>query len=329
MTLERCDVLMTSPLHPDARNDSFARLDARVLADCNIDGRPSCLPSVVIARDGVPPEWIEMNPRLSGVVRHGTGTDYIPLDTATKHGVLVANLPDVNPPSVAEHAIAMMLSLQRGLGEGDRLIRAGGWTSARMLTGARRIGGRRLGIVGSGAVARSIVTRLDGWNVGIRMSSPSGRHIADLPTAPLEQLMAWSDVLILATSLTPKTHHLINRENISFMRKEAMLVNVSRGALVDQDALFEALASGLIRGAALDVFEHEPYAPHHAVTGLNVLMSPHVAGGTTDDVIALSERSMEAAVQILSGSSPEFIVNTAVLPAWRKRQSSRIERNTE
>jgi len=224
---------------------------------------------------------------------------------------VVANTPDVLTEATAELAIALMLDLARRVSEGDRFLRSGerwDWAPTFMLGSSLR--GRTLGIVGLGRIGAE-VARLGG-ELGMRVvyTTPGGPRPSPYEWLPLAELLECADVVSLHCPLLPETRHLIGREELRAMRRDAFLVNTARGPIVDEDALVDGLAGGEIAGAALDVFEHEP-AVHEGLLGLdNVVLTPHLGSATDETRTAMGMLCVSALKSVLlEGRVPENVVN--------------------
>lgn len=248
---------------------------------------------------------------LRVVANYAVGYDNVDVDAATRRGVFVANTPDVLTEATAELAIALMLDLARRVSEGDRFLRSGerwDWAPTFMLGSSPS--GRTLGIVGLGRIGAE-VARI-GRELGMRVvyTTPGGPRPSPYAWLPLAELLERSDVVSLHCPLLPETRHLIGREELRAMRRDAFLVNTARGPIVDEDALFEGLAAGEIAGAALDVFEHEP-AVHEGLLGLdNVVLTPHLGSATHETRTAMGMLCVSALKSVLlEGRVPENVVN--------------------
>jgi glyoxylate reductase len=252
---------------------------------------------------------------LSVVANYAVGYDNVDVDAATRRGVFVANTPDVLTEATAELAIAPMLALARRVSEGDRFLRSGerwDWAPTFMLGSSPR--GRTLGIVGLGRIGAE-VARL-GRELGMRVvyTVPGGPRASSYEWLPLAELLECSDVVSLHCPLLPETRHLIGREELRSMRRDAFLVNTARGPIVREEALVEGLVGGEIAGAALDVFEHEP-AVHEGLLGLdNVVLTPHLGSATHETRTAMGMLCVSALKSILlERRVPENVVNRHVV----------------
>ena len=252
-------------------------------------------------------------PQLKHVAIFGVGTDNLDLDAATRHGVLISNCPGENARSVAEHAIALMFAVARMIPAYDRDVRAGLW---RHYDGVE-LAGRTLGVLGLGSIGRHVARMALGLGMKVVAWSPTRdeARAAALGVTQLELggVLRQADVLQVCVALSERTRGLIGARQFSLMKPGAILVNTARAPIVDEAALIEALRSGRLRGAGLDVFAPEPLAPDSPLRELeNLVLTPH-AGWVTDDA---RRRLLIAPVRNLANwlaGSPTNIVNQAVL----------------
>ncbi|AMW14970.1 phosphoglycerate dehydrogenase [Streptomyces qaidamensis] len=252
---------------------------------------------------------IGTSPDLRVVARLGVGLDNIAVDTATEQGVWVTNVPDYCVEEVSDHAVGMVLAWTRGLAVLDREVRAGRWNpaSARL----RRLSTLTCGIVGFGRIGRATARRLGAFGCRILAHDPHPpRDAPGVEMTGLEELLRRSDVVILHVPLTPATHHIIGSDQLALMRPGGLLVNVSRGGLVDTDAVIKALDSGHLDGAAFDVLETEPDVPAGLSAQPGALLTPHVAFSSDASVIELRRRAAEEVVRVLAGGTPAHACNT-------------------
>jgi glyoxylate reductase len=213
-------------------------------------------------------------PQLRIVANYAVGVNNIDLDACRRRGVVVSNTPDVLTEATAELMIALVLALLRRVAEGDRLIRRGErWVWGPNLMLGRGLGGLTLGLVGHGRIGQAVERLAVGHGMRVAWSSRDRGQ-------PLDTLLADSDVVSLHLPLTEETHHLIDAAALGLMKPTAVLVNTSRGPIVDEGALVEALADGRIAGAALDVFEHEPEVHPGLLELENVVLVPHLGSAT-------------------------------------------------
>ena len=273
----------------------------------------------LITRSKLPDDIFDAAPRLKAVAIHGTGTDLVPLESANEHGVMVSNLPGINAESVAEYCVMAMLMLTRNILAITAAMRTEPWDVARKgQATADELEGATVGIIGVGEIGRRVAKICrDGF--GMRVLG-NQRRLDRLPPqvekATLETLLGESDFVIVACPLTKETRHLLNARTLGLMRKTAWIVNVGRGAVIEEASLIEFLREKRIAGAMLDVYEHYRIAPGHALFGLdNVILTPHLAGGT---ISARKRASVAAAAEMtrmLAGERPLNLVNPEALAA--------------
>ena len=236
------------------------------------------------------------------VARLGVGLDNIAVDEATRRGIWVTNVPDYCIEEVSDHAVAMLLAWARGLVRFDGEVRAGRWepASARL----RRVRDLTCGIIGLGRTGRRTAEKLRGF--GVRLLGHARRAdsaMTGVEITTLEELLSRSDAVIVHLPLTADTHHLLDRERIALMKPGAVLVNVSRGAVIDTGALIDALESGQLGGAALDVLEDEPRVPPGLLRP-DVILTPHIAFSSDASLRELRSKASEEVVRVLRGARP-------------------------
>lgn len=246
---------------------------------------------------------VGLSPNLRIVARLGVGLDNIAVDEATRRGIWVTNVPDYCFEEVADHSVGMLLSFTRGLMHFDREVKAGRWepSTARL----RRLRSMTVGILGYGRIGRSTAQKLNGFGARVLAYTRSPKTEQGVEFVPLDQLLRESDALIVHIPLTPETKHLLNRERFASMKKGAIIVNVSRGAVIDTEALIEALRSGHIGGAALDVLENEPNVPAGLLEQPNVMLTPHIAFTSDASLRELRTWASEEVVRVLQGKPPK------------------------
>jgi D-3-phosphoglycerate dehydrogenase / 2-oxoglutarate reductase len=250
---------------------------------------------LIVGVDPVSAAVLDAGP-LQVVVRFGSGTDNVDLEAARRRGVRVAATPGANARSVAELAIGLLLALARHLVLHDREVRSGSWSRH---TGIE-LAGRRLGVVGYGAVGRQVAGIARAIGMEVTATDPMVRE-ADVPLVDLETLLAASDAVTLHAPLADDTRGMIGAAELGRMQRQALLINTSRGGLVDERALAEALAAGRIRGAAFDTFQREPPEGSRLLELDNFIASPHAGGATVEAVT----RAGVAAVHALLAREPD------------------------
>jgi D-3-phosphoglycerate dehydrogenase len=274
----------------------------------------------IIIRSKLPDDIFEAAPRVRAVTIHGTGTDLVPLAAASAKGVLVANLPGENAQSVAEYCVMAMLMLARNVVAIGAAMRAQPWDEARKLAmAAREISGLTAGIVGVGEIGKRIA-KICRNGFGMRVLG-NQRRMDRLPPeaegASLDELVAQADFVVIACPLTPETQHLFNAVRLGAMKRDAWLINVGRGPVVDETALIDALHERRIAGAMLDVYEHYRIAPGHPLFALNnVILTPHLAGSTRESRARAAVRAADEMLRMLAGEKPRNLVNPE---AWNER----------
>jgi phosphoglycerate dehydrogenase-like enzyme len=256
----------------------------------------------------IPAEIFGSLPKLKMIVMPGVGTDLIPLEEAEKRGIVVANVPNTTSYVVAEHAIALMLGVAKQLAYQTAAIRSGRWEEV----GTLLVRGKTLGIIGTGGIGTQ-VARLGnafGMHVIAWTMHPSLQRAEALGVSYLEvdELLQDSEVIIICIPLTSTTHHLIGQREFEIVKSGVILVNVSRGKIVNQDALVAALNTGKVGGAGLDVFEEEPVpADSPLLKCKHLVLTPHV-GGTTPEAIALIDNGVvENIIAFLEGRPQNLV----------------------
>jgi D-3-phosphoglycerate dehydrogenase len=239
----------------------------------------------------------------------GTGTDNIDLESAGRRGITVCNTPGVNAFAVAEHAIALMLATGRKIPRIDREMRAGTWPRE-MLTQCL---GKTLGVFGTGTIGARVVTLARALGMDVLAWSARGdeanvRSLGARP-APKDEILRAADFVSLHLRLAPETRGFLTRREFALMKKTAIFINTGRGALVDREALLEALRTGRIAAAGLDVFHEEPLKPDDPVLGLaNVVLSPHNAGQTPEVIRDGLLRAVANVENFLKGAATDVVV---------------------
>jgi len=264
--------------------------------------------------DQIDREVIDAAPDLKIIANCAVGFNNIDTAYAAEKGIMVTNTPGVLTDTTADLTWALILSVARRIPESDRYTRAlrfKGWELDLML--GRDITGKRLGIVGMGRIGRAVALRAHSFRMEVAYTDPHPLDSSEEQTLkahrlPLDELLATSDVISLHSTLTPETHHLISSERLELMKPEAILVNVSRGPIVDESALAAALAAKKIWGAGLDVYEREP-AIEEALLGLdNVVLLPHIGSGSIHTRLKMSMMAVTNLIQGLRGMRPDNLV---------------------
>jgi len=251
----------------------------------------------------VGPGAIAGSPALRIVARYGVGLDNIAVDEATRRGIWVTNVPDFCVEEVSDHAVGLLLAWARGIVYFNGETHAGRWQPA--TARLQRVGHLTCGFVGYGRIGRRIACKLAPF--GPRMLACVERPRPGdgvVEVVALEDLLRCSQVVIVTAPLTTATRHLLNAERLALLPPGAFVINVSRGGLVDTDALLAALAQGRIAGAGLDVLESEPEVPAAVAQDPRIILTPHVAFSSDAAVTDLRRRASEEVVRVLSGAQP-------------------------
>lgn len=256
-------------------------------------------------------------PRLKAVSRYGVGVDTIDVQAATECGVVVSNVPDYGVDDVSDHAIALALTLARGIPDLDRGVRSGEnlLDSVKPL---RRFTSQTFGVIGLGLIGAATAAKAKA--LGFRalgydpLHTPGTTTKEGIQVVTLDELLAASDVVSLHVPLNKHTHHLINARTLGQFKVGATIVNTCRGGVIDTEALVDALKNGRIRAAGLDVFEEEPLPLNSGLLGLaGVVLTPHTAWYTEESSDELKRRTAENVVDACLGRRPRNIVNPEVL----------------
>ncbi|MGF1464419.1 MAG: 2-hydroxyacid dehydrogenase [Maricaulaceae bacterium] len=233
---------------------------------------------------------------LKLIANFGAGVDHIDVPAAAERGITVTNTPDVLTEDTADMTMALILATPRRLVEGANALRAGqfqGWTPTWLM--GRRVGGKRLGVLGMGRIGQAVARRAKAFGLQIHYHNrrPVSPAIEESLEATywdsLDQMLARVDILSIHCPKTPATYHLMNRRRLSLLQPEAYVVNTSRGEIIDEEALIELLQAGRIAGAGLDVFEHEPAVDPRLLELNNVVVLPHLGSATIESREAMGE----------------------------------------
>lgn len=259
------------------------------------------------------------SPSLRVVARSGVGFDRIDMAAATAHNVAITITPTANHEAVAEHALAMILAIAKGLFQGDRDVRQGGWS--KKPTSAVR--GKTLGVLGLGRIGRSMAIR----GAGVRMKVIAAEKYPDhvfirqhgIELVSFDDLLARSDYLTIHCPSNEETKNLFNRDVLSRMKAGSVLINTARGEIVEENDLADALKSGHLRAAGLDAFQHEPPDVSQPLFQLpQVLLTPHVAGADDVSSEAMAVEAAECIAKLYQGGWPEgAVVNSQLKAGWK------------
>jgi D-3-phosphoglycerate dehydrogenase len=306
----------------DLHEEALVRLQAEV--EVLGGGQLSHLPGVdaaIIGGSRVDGAFLDRaGPKLKLVVRHGIGYDAVDVAAATQRGILVANTPDAPTESTAEHTVGLLLAVAKQIVKGDQVIRTNAPWSRPQLRG-RELLEQRLGVVGYGRIGRRVVEICAlGLKMPVLVYDPYLDQCITLPTGvirvqDLPSLLSQADFVTLHTPLITATHHLIGEPELRLMKRGSYLINASRGAVVDETALIQALQDGHLAGAGLDVFDPEPPVPGNPLLRMdNVVVTPHIASNTGRGVWRMSQGVVDQVLQVLAGERPTYLLNPTAWP---------------
>jgi D-3-phosphoglycerate dehydrogenase len=261
--------------------------------------------------------------RLKVISRHGVGYDSVDVPAMSAAGVLVCNTPNAMPRPVATMALTLVLALAHRLLAKDRMTREGRWNDRvdHMGTG---LTGRTLGVVGAGRIGKELLRLAKTFDLRLLAADPYAEELElgylGAQKVPLETVMAESDFVVVTALLNEETRHLVNAAQIARMKPSAYLVNVARGPVVEEKALYEALSAKRIAGAGLDVFEEEPTPPTNPILRLdNVIVTPHALCWTDELFRNIARTAVGAVLAVHAGRRPQFVVDPAALAHPRAR----------
>lgn len=287
----------------------FAQIsgEEEILARCrDADG-------IILQYAPLPRKMLEALPRCKVLSRYGVGVDTIDVEAATELGIIVANVPDYCMEEVSDHTLALFLSLVRKVMSLERSIRLGTW-DFRIAVPIHRLKGRTYGIVGCGRIGREVAKRVGAFGLRVIGYDPYINEVEGIELVSFEKLLAQSDFISIHCSLTESTHHLLGRDQFRKMERKPIVLNVSRGAVVDEAALIEALEREWISGAGLDVLETEPPdAKSPLLKRDNVILTPHIAYYSEESKSEMKRRTAENVFNVLTGKLPNSVVNKEVV----------------
>jgi phosphoglycerate dehydrogenase-like enzyme len=288
------------------------------------DDVPELTPELIEGYDGlyhfsprVTRASLEGVKRLAVLARHGVGLDVIDVDACTENGIAVTVTPEGVRRPMASAALALMLALAHRLVERNAAFHAGRWQDGRFALIGAGLSDRTLGVIGFGSIGRELVRLVRPFGMRVLVTTPRLTRGEELEhgvaRVALETLLEESDFVVVACPLTPETYRMLDARRLALMKPSAFLINVARGAIVDQGALVAALRTGRLAGAGLDVFEHEPVPSGDPLVGLpNVVAAPHALGYTEELFGSCVRGACAAIVAVARGEVPPSLVNPAV-----------------
>jgi len=271
---------------------------------------------LLTSRDRVTKKVLEAARRLKIIGKYGVGVDSIDLDAASEKGIIVTVTPGANADSVAEHTIALMLALCKKLIPSFERVKEGGWKDLDLK--AMELKGKCVGIIGLGVIGGKVAEKLKGFRVHLLATDPyiskDSIEKLDAELLPLNELLHRSDIVTIHVPLTVETKAIIGECELRRMKNTAILINTSRGKVVNENALYCALKEGWINGAGFDVFESEPLPKNHPFTTLdNVILTPHFASWTCESLKTEAFMAAEQILKVFLGETPDHVVNPEVL----------------
>ncbi len=274
---------------------------------------------LIVSSAPITREFLGELPKLKGLVRLGIGVDTVDVDAATDLGIVVANVLNFCQEEVAEHALALIFAVARKIVLADRKTRNGEWVAGvqESMLPIRRLKGQTLGLIGFGSIARSLAARAKALGLEVIAADPyappDAAKALGVQMMHLAELLSNADIISLHVPLTPETRHLIDAEAISLVKDTAILINTSRGSVVDEAALRSALTQGRLAGAGLDVLEEEPIQlPHPLLHFDNVIVTCHYASCSLEAYAEMRRAVSDQTAQILRGEFPQYLVNVQV-----------------
>jgi D-3-phosphoglycerate dehydrogenase len=268
--------------------------------------------AVIVGIDPVTERVIESGRDLRIVAKHGVGVDNIDIPACTRHEILVTNVPGANSEAVAEFTICVLLAFTRNLVPAVSSLTQGRWEGSRFI--GTECAGKKLGVIGLGAIGQLVAERAQALGMEVVYNDVVRHHEFErtygVTYVEQEELLRGADAITLHVPAIPETRNLINDYALGLMKPTATLFNFSRGEVVDEEALVEALRQGRIAGAALDVFRQEPLALDHPLRGFdNVLLTPHMAGYSREANERISMSAAEDVARVLTGRPPQNALN--------------------
>lgn len=321
MNNKRPRIVITDCDHPtvEIEKEILSEIDPEfILAQCNTEDE---VIEVAKDADGIINQYAPMNRRVieslkrcKVIARYGVGVDNIDVEAATEHKIIVANVPDYCIDEVSTHALALILACARGITLLDRKRREKKWdfTLAKPLF---RTQGKTLGLFGLGRIARMVAQKASGFNFRIIAYDPYVSKVdGGIKLVEFSQLLSDSDFVSIHVPLTAETRHSFGENELKKMKKTAYLINTSRGPIVDEKALYQALKNRWIAGAALDVMEKEPPDWNSSLLQLdNLIITPHISFYSEESYVELKTKVAQAVLSVLKGELPRAIVNPKVV----------------
>lgn len=280
---------------------------------------------IIIAKRSPVADGVLDDPALRAVLisRNGVGLDHLDLDACSRAGLMISTTPGSARRATAGAAATLLLSCAHRVIEKDALVRRGDWQHRHQIQGTG-LQGKMLGLIGAGNVGQEILALMAPWGMRYAIASPRKTEAEAAAIGaellPLDELFRQADFLVLACQLSDETRHLVNSRTLALMKPDAILINVARGGVLDEAALFDALSNGRLRSAGLDVFDPEPPSPDNPLFGLdNVVLSPHGMGFSDESNRIGNQLAARNALAVSRGEAPDNLVNPDALEHPRVR----------
>ena len=313
--------LITHMLLPEAMDFLAPRVDYDLCPEKDALAKDDILSRIAdkegllcLLTDKIDRDIMDAAPRLKIIANCAVGFNNIDVACAREKGILVTNTPGVLTETTADLTWALILAVARKIPQADRFTRAGFFTGWKLdLFLGKEITGKRLGIVGLGRIGKAVTERARGFRLDVvyfdsRRLSRSEEQSSSISFLPLDDLLQTSDIVSVHASMTPETHHLLSRDKIRLMKKEAIFINVARGPIVDEKALAEALAEGRLFGAGIDVYEREPEIEPELLRLDNVVLLPHIGSATYETRLKMAMAAARNLIQGLRGEKPDNLI---------------------
>jgi D-3-phosphoglycerate dehydrogenase len=277
---------------------------------------------LILRTFGAAEDVMACNKNLKMIMRWGAGYDSVDIREAGARGILVTNTPGANAYAVSELAVLLMLAVGRRLFCHNDSLKAGQWSKNTFLDKSFSLNNKLVGIIGGGNIGRQVAQKVQVFGATVQYYDPfrlpeSTEQVLNMAYVSLEQLIATSDIVTLHVPLTEENRHMIGKEQIDAMKTDAILINVARGGLVDDDALLAAVQSGHLLGAGIDCVEHEPLPMGHPMLeNPNIIITPHIGGGTCDLATAIIPMLVEDIISFAEKKTVAHVVNGLFLHNW-------------
>lgn len=322
-------IFVTSPIHEQVLHALSAYGEVRLGYGDNavtFDEIKHQVDAVFLRGGHMTAERIAAAPRLKIIARHGAGYDNVDTAAAAEHGIWVTNTPGANGRSVVEHVFALLLAISRKLQTASEQTRNGNWARDRLALSGIELEGRTLGLIGFGNIGQRVAPVAEAFGMNVLFTDPAYDASVDKRCVDLDTLLATSDVISLHVPLLPGTRNLLGAVQFGQMKQGAVLINTSRGGVVDESALADALRSGKLAGSGVDVLDAEnidmidPFKHNtFPVAALpNLIVTPHVAGQTDESLLRVGMSAVEAIAAVLRGETPAHPVNQPVAALLRQ-----------